>query len=200
MAKSLLESLGEKYRPSKRDHGYLPVYAQFLELRRFCVLKFCEIGVETDCSIRMWEEYFPNADEIIGVDINPECKRFERGRVKILTGDQRDVNFLNSLPTGFDVIVDDGSHKPEHMLLGMRTLIPRMSKNGVYVVEHTLNYHELVFEFYNTASRSVGWWGSNIAGIACYRYLTFLFKGMNPEEGEAHTRLKNPNFWRDITY
>ena len=37
-----------------------------------------EIGVFKGGSIDMWKEYFGPKSTIVGIDINPDCKRFER--------------------------------------------------------------------------------------------------------------------------
>ena len=90
---NLLEELGEKYKPTKRDHNYLKYYWTHFRDIRLDVRNVCEIGVETDRSIRMWAEFFPSAT-IYGIDINPECKKYETDRCKIFIGDQSDWTFL----------------------------------------------------------------------------------------------------------
>ena len=51
-----------------------------------------QIGVPTDRSVRMWEEFFPNAI-IYGMDIDPTCKQFEGGPVRIVVENQGDKTF-----------------------------------------------------------------------------------------------------------
>ena len=58
---NVLDELGKKYMPSKRNHNYLIYYWLHFRDIRLHVRKVIEIGVQTDCSIRMWEEFFPNA-------------------------------------------------------------------------------------------------------------------------------------------
>ncbi len=70
---NLLEKLGEKYLPSKRMHNYLIYYWMHFRDIRLEVKSVLEIGIQTDRSIRMWEEFFPNAI-IYGIDIDPKCK------------------------------------------------------------------------------------------------------------------------------
>jgi hypothetical protein len=37
---------------------------------------------------------------------------------------------------GFDLIIDDGSHVPEHQVLSARTLIPPiLNPDGIYIIE-----------------------------------------------------------------
>ncbi len=74
---NILDELGEKYRPSKRTHNYLPYYWLHFRDIRLDVRKVIEIGVQTDHSIRMWEEFFPNAT-IYGLDIDPKMQTVRR--------------------------------------------------------------------------------------------------------------------------
>ncbi|SVE63770.1 uncharacterized protein METZ01_LOCUS516624, partial [marine metagenome] len=49
-----------------------------------------EIGVWNGGSLKMWQDYFGNGVQIIGIDINPECKQFEQGNIEIFIGSQDD--------------------------------------------------------------------------------------------------------------
>ena len=52
-----------------------------------------EIGVLNGGSVRSWRQFFCSA-RIIGVDINPNCRRYEDDRVVIEIGSQEDPSFL----------------------------------------------------------------------------------------------------------
>lgn len=79
---NVLEELGEAHRPSKRNHNYLPYYWMHLRDIREQVTNVLEIGVQTDCSMKMWEDFFPIAT-IHGLDIDPKCKALEGGRRRV---------------------------------------------------------------------------------------------------------------------
>jgi len=144
VTRSLLEELGDKYRCTKMLHTYLPVLHHHFEARRLAVKQVIEIGVQTERSVCMWADYFPNAI-IYGVDIDEECKRFESDRVKILIGDQGDAAFLRSLPGDVDIIIDDGSHIPKHVMLGVEVLFRhKLKRGGLYVVEDMLLHTKTV--------------------------------------------------------
>ena len=203
-----LEELGEKYLPSKRLHNYLIYYWSHFRDIRFDVRSVLEIGVETDRSISMWEEFFPNAI-IYGIDIKPECKEFEGGRRRILIGNQSDLNFLRELTElaePFDVVIDDGSHKIGHQLKTFEYLFPKMSDHGVYVIEDTGGcVNDFGLRTVNSLKKLVdnimywpdgmphwsqlskfpdksGWISKNIVGIAFYRWIVFVMRGRNPED------------------
>lgn len=206
---SPLDALGDRYLPSKRRHNYLPHYWRHLGDIRHDVTRVLEIGVQTDRSLRMWEEFFPNA-LIVGVDIDPACKQFERGRVQVFIGDQSDREFLLDVDREagpFDVVIDDGSHKIEHQLATFEVLFPRLTDHGVYVVEDTggvVGDTGLVtVSALQSLVESVMWWppgfppedwpklnslpdapwvARNTVGVAFYRWIVFVMRGHNPED------------------
>lgn len=206
-----LENLGDKYQPTKRLHNYLVYYWMHFRDIRAHVRNVLEIGVQTDRSIRMWEEFFPNAI-IHGLDIDRECRQLEGGRRRIWIGDQSDYGFLDEVTQQaggpFDVIIDDGSHKAPHQLRTFDFLFPRMSNHGIYVVEDTggcvgdhalrtvnalkalvddIMYWPSGFEPRNWPHLSkfpeeAGWSARNVVGIAFYRWIVFVMRGENPQD------------------
>ena len=204
-----LEELGAKYDPSKRKHNYLAYYWLHFRDVRHRVKNVLEIGVQTDRSIRMWEEFFPNAT-IYGADIDPACKRFEGGRRRILIGDQGDRDFLDQVARTperpFDIVIDDGSHRVEHQVKTFEFLFPRMSSHGIYVVEDTglddpdlvtvgslqavidsVMYRPTGFEpsqwpHLTAFPDEAGWLDRNAIGIAFYRWIVFVMRGRNPQD------------------
>lgn len=203
-----LEQLGEKYEPTKRWVGYLPYYWMHFRDIRFDVRNVCEIGVQSDRSVRMWEEFFPNAT-IYGLDIDEKCKEIEGGRVKIFIGDQSNTDFLNSVLASIDgkldIVIDDGSHVAEHQLSTFETIFPAMSTHGIYSIEDivgvagtkTVNSikqladnvmywpegyeHERWPQLSHFDDRAT-WADRNIIGVAFYRHITFIMRGRNPED------------------
>lgn len=202
----------ESNRASKQHHNYLPLYHRHFQDVRLEVRKVLEIGVQTDHSVNMWQDYFPNA-EIHGIDIDPECKKFERDRIRIHTGDQGDQKFLATLPQDFDIIIDDGSHIPQHQVGCFLYLFPyHLKDRGIYVVEdcenkpQTIKFFASLPEFLNFWPENVkdSEWASlnsldeyteeyfvkNLLGLSFYRYIVFIDKGKNPQDGEAAKRLR----------
>lgn len=211
-----LEELGAKYLPSKRLHNYLIYYWMHFRDIRFDVKKVIEIGVQTDRSIRMWEDFFPNAT-IYGVDIDSKCKQFEGGRRKILIGDQSDSDFCHQViqeTSGeIDIIIDDGSHRVEHQLKSFSLLFPAMTDHGIYVIEDvgvgdpelaTVNalkglIDSIMYWPKGFATRNwphlvdfpdeAKWIDKNVIGIAFYRWIVFVMRGKNPQDNPFLTPL-----------
>jgi len=126
---------------------YFPIYEKHFKEWQNKPLVFWEIGVDRGGSIQMWNRYFgPNA-RIIGIDIEPRCKAYEEPGINIRIGDQSDTVFLQSIIDEFgapDIILDDGSHYMPQVLATFQYMYPRVSKNGVYMVEdmHTSYWPE----------------------------------------------------------
>lgn len=119
---------------------YFDAYEHHFERFRGKSPTILEIGVFGGGSLAMWKEYFGPGCNIIGLDVNPECKIHESDNVKIYIGSQDDDNVLNDvLNTNgiIDVVIDDGSHRMDHMVKTFDVLYDRISSNGVYFVEDT---------------------------------------------------------------
>jgi demethylmacrocin O-methyltransferase len=87
-------------------------------------------------SLRMWQEYFPNA-VIYGIDIFDK-KMHEHGPIRIRQGSQEDEEFLRAVAHeagAFDIIIDDGSHLNSHVIKSFSVLFPLLSHNGIYAIE-----------------------------------------------------------------
>lgn len=118
-------------------HAYGQYYEAHLEKRRNDSLVILEIGILMGASLRLWEEYFPNA-RIYGVDINPSFTQFASARSKVIIGDQADTSFLHRVAneaSGFDIVVDDGGHKMMEQKTSFQTLFPYVRQGGLYVIE-----------------------------------------------------------------
>ena len=116
-------------------HGYMAHYQKHLAGKR--ITDVLEIGVDEGNSLRMWEEIFPQA-HIVGVDKNPQCKEYAGGNIDVVWADVSDLVQLVSVAESFspfDLIVDDGSHRKEDVLLGLSTLFGYLADGGTYVIE-----------------------------------------------------------------
>lgn len=126
---------------------YFPVYERHFAPFVNRATTFIEIGVFKGGSLQLWKRYLGPFARIVGIDINPMCKLVEEDQIAVRIGDQSDLKFLQQIIDEFgvpDVILDDGSHKMSHIAASFGFLYPRMSKNGVYMVEdlHTAYWDE----------------------------------------------------------
>ncbi|NBB98514.1 MAG: class I SAM-dependent methyltransferase [Alphaproteobacteria bacterium] len=117
---------------------YLPIYERHFAPFRNSAVKVLEIGVQNGGSARMWRDWFGPEAVIFGIDINPACAAANGEVAQIRTGSQDDSAFLEQVVSemgGVDIVIDDGSHVMAHIHSSFRTLYPRLSDGGVYLVE-----------------------------------------------------------------
>jgi hypothetical protein len=126
---------------------YFPIYERHFTDFVYKPVTFIEIGCGLGGSLQMWKQYFGPHARIVGIDINPQCKRFADDQIEIHIGAQQDPGFLQRVidQVGIpDIVLDDGSHVMSHILATFDFLYPKMLKNGVYLVEdlHTAYWEE----------------------------------------------------------
>ena len=143
---SNLRSLALLYDTDKwGHHRYAQHYERHLAHLRWNRINILEIGIGGyddpslgGGSLRMWRTYFPRA-RVFGIDIYDKTLHDER-RIRTFKGSQADGRFLETVVKTIgriDVVIDDGSHMNEHVLYALRFLFPRMSQEGLYVIEDT---------------------------------------------------------------
>lgn len=124
-------------RSTKWSH-YFTAYDRHFGPWRGKHMTFLEIGVWEGGSTAVWKKYFgPNAT-LIGIDIDPSCKEHEIVGTNIRIGDQSDTMFLQSIIDEFgipDIVLDDGSHRSEHINASFEFLYPQMRPGGIYMIE-----------------------------------------------------------------
>lgn len=126
---------------------YFLIYEQHFTRYRNRPITFIEIGCGQGGSLAMWKRYFGPLVQIVGLDINPDCKAFEEDQVAVRIGDQSDPAFLASVLDEFgspEIVLDDGSHVMRHVVASFGLLYDRMAKDGIYAVEdlHTAYWPE----------------------------------------------------------
>lgn len=117
---------------------YTEAYDRFFSKYRGKKVTLLEIGVYQGGSLQMWKDYFGENAEIIGLDINPDCKKAEGKNIKIYIGDQEDRKFLNSLKKQIgrvDIIIDDGGHMMEQQKVSFEELFDVLADDGIYLCE-----------------------------------------------------------------
>jgi len=118
-------------------HKYTPTYARIWQHLRGEPITLLEIGVLGGASLRMWEQYFPNA-KIHGIDIDPACNYCDRVRSTVWIGDQCDAGFLDMVAESIgpiDIVIDDGGHRTPDQLISLNVLWPHVRPGGWYAIE-----------------------------------------------------------------
>jgi hypothetical protein len=117
---------------------YFDIYERHFSRFRGQEVHIAEIGIYSGGSLEMWRDYFGPKSHIYGVDIEPECKVYERDRVKVFIGDQADRSFWKEFCTkvpNLDIVIDDGGHQYEQQVVSLEELLPHLRPGGVYLCE-----------------------------------------------------------------
>ena len=117
---------------------YFDIYDRHLDRFRDRAVRVLEIGIYSGGSLEMWKNYFGPRCEIYGVDIEPACKAYQNGSVKVFIGDQGDRSFWRRFKHEVqyvDIIIDDGGHLPHQQIVTLEELLPHLRPGGVYICE-----------------------------------------------------------------
>ena len=131
------KKVAEKHGTDKASHGYMQYYQKYMPVDNEWML---EIGCMHGNSLRMWRELFPQCyinclDLFENTDFASQEKIVEQGFITY-KGDQSSLEVLKSITPLYDVIIDDGSHAANHMIISLLHLFEHNLMNGgLYVVE-----------------------------------------------------------------
>ena len=117
---------------------YFDVYETYFSKYRGKQMVILEIGVSHGGSLQMWRNYFGDKAKIYGIDINPECKKFEEENIKIFIGSQSDRNFLKEVRSQIppiDILIDDGGHGMRQQIITFEEMFTHIKAEGIYLCE-----------------------------------------------------------------
>jgi cephalosporin hydroxylase len=140
---SLVELANNEKTDKNTVHSYLPLYQELLINKKESAKNILEIGIQFGGSIKLWNDFFTNAN-IYGLDIMnindvwDEIKNKENIILytSINAYDENFFvnNFLNK-NTKFDFILDDGPHTLESMKDFIRLYSQIMTDDGILIIE-----------------------------------------------------------------
>ena len=149
-----LTDLADRYGSDKgsKKHRYTELYHMLFHPYRQQPITFLEMGLliggpehgvdkdrkTNDCpSIRMWLEYFPNA-QIHGLDVS-DFSWFEHERFTFHRCDMDDraeiARAAAEISPAPDIVVDDASHASHHQQNAFLEIFPRLASGGLYIIE-----------------------------------------------------------------
>ena len=153
MTKDLKKIFNETKNSSIKSDNYFEIYEKYLNKFIGKEITFVEIGVLNGGSLQMWKKYFGEKAQIFGIDINPECKKFEDDQIKIFIGDQSSEDFWKKFfdQVGkVDVILDDGAHTNISQIKTTLSCINNIKNDGLLIIEDT---HTSYIKKYNTSKK-----------------------------------------------
>lgn len=123
-----------------------------------------EVGIFNGGSLFMWRKFFGTKARIIGIDLNPDAREWEKHGFEIYIGDQSSNTFWTELFEKIgkvDVVIDDGGHTNRQQIVTSHYAIQNINDGGVLIVEdvHTNYFREFGnpsrYSFVNFAHRIV---------------------------------------------
>ena len=128
---------------------YFDLYDKHFKRFRGTSVRFAEVGIYSGGSLKMWRSYFGPAATIIGLDIAPEVKIYEKNPTygspdQIFVGDQANASFweaFKSVVAPIDIFVDDGGHAPHQQQATLLAILPHMRPGAVYWCEDVTGMH-----------------------------------------------------------
>jgi len=121
-------------------HCYLNVYQNLFTSKKDNAKNVLEIGIGRGGSIKLWNDYFKNA-QIYGVDISPPYYiNYIRTNHKMTFypfTDGYDTNFINInfKNNQFDIIIDDGPHTLDSFLNCIKLYLNLLTNDGIFIIE-----------------------------------------------------------------
>jgi hypothetical protein len=104
--------------------------------------RFLEIGVAQGYSLRMWREYFLVTCEVQGIDIDKTelCD----STLDVSYGDSKNKDKWLWCDN-YDIIIDDGDHTFEGQIETAQVWIPKLNKNGLYIIEDVSGFNSHMY-------------------------------------------------------
>lgn len=140
---SLFKLIDNSRTDKNTSHSYLTIYEPLLQPKMESAKNILEIGIFKGGSIKLWNDFFINAD-IWAIDIIHSDKVWteikNKERIHLFTSTNAyDPNFIQNefIAKGikFDVIIDDGPHTLESMKDFIRLYANLLTDDGILVVE-----------------------------------------------------------------
>jgi len=122
---------------SSAFHNYTEIYSQYFAELKDQPITFLEIGIQRGYSVKLWEDYFPNAN-LHFIDISADLLEYRSKRSPYYFLDQGNKAALQALADEigkFDVVLDDGGHWMHQQIASFQALFPYVKSGGLYIVE-----------------------------------------------------------------
>jgi hypothetical protein len=128
----------ESPEPTVKHTSYFEVYDEIFKKFKNQKITFVEIGVLNGGSLFMWRNYFGENARIIGIDLNPDARKWEAYGFEIYIGNQGDEEFWEETLTSIgniDVILDDGGHTYKQQVVTVESVLNSVNDDGIIVIE-----------------------------------------------------------------
>ena len=125
-------------------HKYISnFYEEKIGYKKNDSINILEIGIQYGHSLKLWQEYFNNAN-IYGFDINNQLTNtfYSNVSTKFFNAySDEAIEYLKNLNIKFDIIIDDGPHTLETQDYVCKNYKQFLNDNGLFVVEDVNIYN-----------------------------------------------------------
>ena len=136
----LLDAYHHSPATSLKVNIYFPIYAQLFAHLVGTDCTFVETGVLNGGSLFMWRSWLGPDANVVGLDLNPEAKKWEEHGFDIYICDQGNPDALEEVfkQVGpFDALLDDGGHQSFQQITTLTTALRHAKDSGIIAIEDT---------------------------------------------------------------
>jgi hypothetical protein len=151
--------------------NYFDSYHELFKEYKKKPITFVEIGIYGGGSLYMWKKYFHPKSKIIGIDLNPDSKKYEKYGYDIYIGDQEKASFWKKFYKKVgkvDILLDDGGHTDAQQMQTLISSINNINKNGKIIIEDT--HASYLTEFGNPSKTSFTNYCKKIIDVINFRF------------------------------
>jgi hypothetical protein len=157
----LIASGSDKYEKHHYERYYEPWLAPY---RNKAGVKLLEIGAQDGKSLKLWSDYLTKPQMIMGLAYGDQSGGVEERlaglpAVSVFRGDQSKPKTMEYLQNKgpWDIIIDDGSHFPAHMVYSFFSLWKSIKPGGIFIIEDLeTNYWKSGSEIYGYQLNGTG--------------------------------------------
>ena len=129
-------------------HSYLDLYDKLLLQKKETAKNILEIGIHYGGSIKLWADYFTNANiyaiDIMSIDYVWEELIYKNNIILHCSTDAYDEEYFNytllQKNIKFDFVLDDGPHTLESMITFIKLYSQLLTDDGILIIEDVQSY------------------------------------------------------------
>lgn len=131
--------------------NYTYIYPKYFAHLRHNRINFLEIGIFKGQSVRLWEQYFPNAElHFIDIEERKHVIEYFSARSQYHFIDNKDSERLRKFALAFgpfDFIVDDADHSMLGQITSFEVLFPFVKPGGIYIIEDLFTSYSRIYNY-----------------------------------------------------
>ena len=125
---------------STKHTNFFFIYDELLKKYKNKEVTLVEVGIASGGSLFLWQKYFKKNSRIIGIDLNPGSKKWEKFGFEVFIGNQSDQSFWENFYKKVgkvDILIDDGGHTNEQQITTLLNSYENINEDGTIIIEDT---------------------------------------------------------------